>query len=122
MSTNSSLPSLVYGASGSDIDTVWSFGAVADNGNITFNNSDCILDGTQINGSTYADTGPAGGFTTCALKTTNSTLTSKNEMLFCSNITSGTSYNGQAADFEVLVPTDQTLGATETYYLFASLG
>lgn len=122
LSTNSTLPNLVWGASGSDIDTVWTFGSVADNGNLTFNNSDCVLDYTQINGSTYADTGPAGGFTTCALKTQNTTLTSKGQMLFCGNITSGTAYNGQPADFELMVPTDEAVAATETYYFFVNLG
>ncbi len=123
-STNSSLGRIdVVGANGSDIDTAWGFPSSAiDSGVNTFNGSNCTLniDSASISNASYADTGPAGGFITCALKTQNNPV--KAGMLFCTNITyNGTIYSGGHGDFELIVPTAYGPSVTEIYYFYANL-
>lgn len=122
-STNSFINRVnITGASGADIDIAWGFGAVADSGANTFNGSNCSLafDSTYISNASYADTGPAGGFVTCAYKSTSTPA--KNQMFFCSNITyDGLLYNGGKGDFELIVPTAYGIGVTETYYFYVNL-
>ena len=122
-STNSSL--LTFGASGAtgaDIDTAWSFpSATSDSGVNTFSGSGCAvkLGAANVTGASYADTGDPGGFETCAVKTT--ATPAKSEMLFCSFINdTGVAYNGDAANFEMMVPTVYGAGVYETYYFYAS--
>jgi parallel beta-helix repeat protein len=124
VSTNSSLgifPAL--GANGSDIDTAWNLtSAAADSGANTFNNTNCTLDvgSDSVVNSGYADTGPAGGFMTCAVKTAVTPV--KAQMVFCSEIISGgTTWNNGTGDYEVMVPTPEGT-STETYYFYANLG
>ncbi|MBD3210424.1 hypothetical protein GF318_03510 [Candidatus Micrarchaeota archaeon] len=124
LSTNSSLATeYVAGASGSDIDNAWGFTATAsDSGANTFNGTDCDLPvgSATVNDSAYADTGAAGGFRTCAVKATSSPA--KDQMIFCSEIApSGTSWNGLTVNFELMVPTPEAVGSTETYYFYANL-
>jgi hypothetical protein len=46
----------------------------------------------------------------------------KNGFAFCSNITSGgTTWEGGTANYEIMVPTNNGVAATETYYFFADL-
>lgn len=124
LSTNGLLSTFpAAGASGSDIDSAWGFTpADADSGANTYNGTGCSLQfGTEtVSNASFVDTGNAGGFQTCALKTVVSPA--KSEMLFCVNITyNGPIYNGQAGDFEMMVPTPQAAGAFETYYFYLSL-
>ena len=125
VSTNSTLASLaVKGARGTDIDDAWSFASSdADSGNNTFNNTDCIMGigGSFISNASYVDTGAPGGFITCALMANDTITAQKADMLFCSNVTEGTNYNGTAVDFELMVPTVYGTG-TETYYFYVNLG
>ncbi|VVC01554.1 Uncharacterised protein [uncultured archaeon] len=114
----------VSGAIGSDIDVVWGFPAdVIDSGANTFTGVNCNLSlgAVLVNSSSYADTGSAGVFKTCVLKT-KANPTSKSDLIFCSNITSGgQAWNGNPADFELMVPTTYGPTATETYYLYMSV-
>ncbi|NYZ76902.1 hypothetical protein H0O02_01145, partial [Candidatus Micrarchaeota archaeon] len=83
-STNSTLGRIdIAGAAGSDIDIAWGFGSVADNGAATFNGSNCslVFDSTPVSDANYADTGPAGGFRTCAYKMADNPA--KADMMFC---------------------------------------
>jgi hypothetical protein len=124
VTTNSSLSSLsVIGANGSDIDTAWSLASSAtDSGINTFNDTNCTIDigAASVTNASYVDTGAAGGFMTCALK--SSASPAKNEMLFCTEIVpGGTAWNGGTADYEVMVPTPEGPATTETYYFYANL-
>jgi hypothetical protein len=111
------------GALGSEIDSAWGFvSSATDSGTNTFNESDCIMGvgSTFISNASYADTGPAGEFITCALRTNNTGSVTKNDFFFCSNATASTNYRNDPADFEIMVPTDNAVGATETYYFYAN--
>ncbi len=125
LSTDSALtdPTTVSGALGTDIDIAWSLTSSAtDSGNKTFNSTNCTIGiGTEtISNASYADTGSAGGFMTCALK--SATTPTKPDMLFCSSIISGgTLWNGATGDYEVMVPTPEASGTNETYYFYANL-
>ena len=122
-STNNTFSSFsAGGASGSDIDVAWGFGNVSDSGANTFTNPDCniTITGASIANAFYADTGDAGGFETCALKTVQ--VPAKSEMLFCSVINStGVAYNTEPANFEIIVPTAFGPGVYETYYMYMSM-
>jgi parallel beta-helix repeat protein len=124
LSTNGSMSDLsAQGAQGSDIDTAWSLSSSAsDSGANTFTGSNCTvgIGAANVIGAASADTGQAGGFKTCALSTKQVPV--KDEMLFCTSIISGGSiWNGGTGDFEVMVPTPQVAGSTETYYFYANL-
>jgi len=125
VSTASGLNSIgIFAALASDIDTAWGFDPLlADSANNTFTSEDCYFEigGAQVSDAALADTGPSGGFATCAIKTTPAPA--KNQMLFCTNITSGgTLYSGAIGDYELLVPTDAAPSSTETYYFYLNLG
>jgi len=112
----------ISGATGADIDSIWGFGSVADNGTETFNGANCSLEfgSLFIYGADYADTGQPGGFRTCAYK--NAPAPAKPNMLFCAPIhQNGTLYNLQTGDYEMIVPTNSSLGATETYYFYINI-
>ena len=124
LSTNSTIGSFTaFPANGSDIDTAWGFAPVTtDSGTNTFNATNCTMSigSSAVSNAAYADTGQAGGFMTCAIK--SASAPAKAEMMFCSDIISGGSaWNGNPVDFEVLVPTPETYSTTETYYFYANL-
>jgi hypothetical protein len=124
VSTNSSLGSIYAGgATGSDIDNAWSYSSDAtDSGTNTFSSTNCTLDigSASITDASYADTGTAGGFMTCALK--SAVTPAKANMVFCSDIIpGGTTWNNGTGDYEVMVPTPIGPGTTETYYFYANL-
>ncbi|MBD3209784.1 hypothetical protein GF318_00195, partial [Candidatus Micrarchaeota archaeon] len=124
LSTNGSLSDFsALGATGPDIDSAWMFSQNAsDSGTNTFANTNCSLQlgPSNLTGASYADTGPAGGYITCALKT--SSIPAKSNLIFCSEIIdSGTAWDGSTVDYEVMVPTPIGPGETETYYFYANL-
>jgi len=60
-------------------------------------------------------------FNTCAIKNTSGTPV-KNGVAFCTSINSaGSAFNGQSADFELMVATNDTASATETYFFYLEL-
>ncbi|MBD3210870.1 hypothetical protein GF318_05810 [Candidatus Micrarchaeota archaeon] len=125
VSTNSSLvnPNIVLGGTGSDIDNAWNYTATdADSGANTFNQTNCTIDigAETVDNSSYADTGPAGGFHTCAVRLADNPV--KDEMMFCAEIIpGGTTWDGGTGDFELMVPAPEAVGSTETYYFYANL-
>lgn len=124
VTTNSSFATTtVLGANGTNIDTAWNLTSNAsDSGANTFSSANCTLGigSESVANSSYADTGPAGEFITCAIKTVYAPT--KPQMLFCSRIISGgTFWNGGTGDYELMVPTPEGAG-TETYYFYANLG
>jgi len=123
-STNSSLsPLFIIGADGGDIDDAWSFPTTSnDSATQTFNLTNCSLEfGPEtVDNASYADTGYSGGFETCAFK---SRITpSKGNLVFCTQINgTGKLYNNETGNFELIIPTEEGIGVTETYYLYAEL-
>ncbi|MBD3389541.1 hypothetical protein GF415_01135 [Candidatus Micrarchaeota archaeon] len=124
ISTNSSLSMFfIAAATGAEIDSAWSFSpSVSDSGTNTFNLTNCSMDigGADLHGADHADTGPAGGFSTCAFKTVSG-LPAKEEMIFCVNVTDGTLYDGNPGNYELIAPTNDAPNSYETYYFYASL-
>ncbi len=124
VSTNNSLYTFtVFPASASDIDSAWSFTPTAPDSAVnTFDQTNCTLDlgATSIANATYADTGSAGGYITCAIKTVPTPA--KSNIAFCADIEEdGPIWNGDSGDFEVIVPTPTGAGTTETYYFYVNL-
>jgi len=114
----------VSGAQASQIDAAWGFsGLEADSAGSTFNDSSCDI-GIGYSGvfnCTSTDTGAAGGFMTCAIKT-EAAVPAKDDLLFCTRINgSGLAYNGAGADFELMVPTPYGSPGLETYFFYANL-
>ncbi|MBD3398060.1 hypothetical protein GF412_02670 [Candidatus Micrarchaeota archaeon] len=124
ISINSSLSLFfIAAATGAEIDSAWSFSpSVSDSGTNTFNLTNCSMNigGADLHGADYADTGPAGGFSTCVFKTVSGSP-AKNDMLFCVNITNGTLFNGLQGNYEVMAPTNAAPNSYETYYFYANL-
>ncbi len=126
VSTNSTLSPrpFVYAAPATDVDTAWGFDpADSDSGLNTFNESGCnmTIGSSFVEGADYSWTGSTHTFATCAMRLTT-TVASKGQMLFCSNIThGGTLFNGETGDFEILAPTSQNPATYETYYFYIHL-
>jgi hypothetical protein len=123
-STNSTVTDVkLYPADGDDIDAAWSFAHTEpDSGRNTFNQTGCSLTigTTPITNASYADTGQPGGFVTCSFKDT--IAPAKPDMYFCTSIEqSGTFWNGQTGNFELMVPTAFGNNAYETYYFYVNL-
>jgi parallel beta-helix repeat protein len=124
VSTNDSLYNFtVFPATPGDIDSAWSFTPTAsDSAANTFTGSNCTLDigATSIPNSAYADTGSAGGYITCAVKT--KPVPTKPNLAFCAEIEEdGPIWNGDSGDFEIIVPTPIGIGSTETYFFYVNL-
>ncbi len=112
----------VASVAASAVDTAWSFGAASDNATNTLTTSSCAMTvgGIAITGTAGNKTG-AGGFTTCAVD--DGATTTKGDFAFCVNISSaGSLFNGQKGNYELMVPTNKTYGATETYSFWMDLG
>jgi hypothetical protein len=105
------------------IDTAWAFTATdADSAANTFTSSAGVLDITNIaapiTGSAMAVHKSGSSFRTVAIDDGG---TGKDNLAFCTNITSGVNYNAVGAMYEIMVPTNSTSGATETYFFYAEL-
>jgi len=119
--------SAIQEATEADVDSQWSFGAVADNVTETYTGvGSCALVFTDVN-TTLTDTADeivhAGfsTFTTCAFKDIGSPAV-PGDLAFCTAIdTAGTNYNNVTVNYELMVPTDDGVGATETYYFFVEI-
>jgi hypothetical protein len=106
------------------IDNAWGFDAGAsDSATNTFTDDDCNIGigASAVFNCTSVDTGDAGGFRTCSIKT-EAALPAKNDILFCTRINgSGIAYNGENAHFELMVPTPYGVPGLESYYFYANL-
>jgi len=104
------------------VNSVWNFGAATDNATNTYKINTCAVNvaGTAVT-NTAGNTTGVGGFTTCAVAD-QAVPTTKADLAFCVNITqNGNLFNGQPGNYELLVPTNSTLGSTETYYFWVEL-
>lgn len=110
-------------ATGAQVNSAWSLGTVADNATNTFTNSAaCNINMSQAFVSSSARVNHTGLSTywTCAIG--NGINTVKTDFAFCTNITaSGTNWNGEATNYEIMVPTTPGIGTLETYYFYAQL-
>jgi len=109
--------------SANDIDTAWSFGAVADNATNTFDDGPCPVfyfeeQGVTITGAVNATHESSSTFSTCAINDT--AVAAGTDLAFCAMINpSGTNYRGDTAGYELIAPTDaSTPTATTTYFFF----
>ncbi len=103
------------------INSVFGHGAATDNATNTLNDATCSVNvaGTSVT-STGNYTGGGTAFQTCAIQ--DGAATAKSDFAFCVNITgAGNLFNGQTGNYELLVPTNKTLGSTETYYFWLEL-
>ncbi len=111
----------VQAATAAAVDGVWGFGAVTDNAVNTYTSAACGVDvaGTAV--TSAGNTTGVGGFETCVVADGGAPA-AKADFAFCTNITqSGSLFNGQDGDYEVLVPTNETAGSFETYYFWLEL-
>lgn len=107
--------------SAATIDTIWGFGSATDNATNTFTTSTCDLNINSINvtNTATADTGGAA-FETCAVGDGGNAA--KSDVAFCVKIANdGGLFNNRSGDYELLVATDENVGATETYYFWMEL-
>ncbi len=113
--------SLVNGTA-TEVDTAWSFSSSSDSATSTFDSTESVTIGDQtMTGTDAADTGAADGYKTAIVKD-NTTVTSKDDLLFVANIINGGStFNSETHDFEMIVPTNATIGQTEQYYFYVEL-
>ncbi|MEM4336076.1 MAG: hypothetical protein QXY61_03655 [Candidatus Anstonellales archaeon] len=124
-STNGSLYFInLTGALGSEIDTAWNFlPNAADSGTNTFNQQcDITFGAYTIQNAACRPTG-YWNFYTRALKI-YPWLGHKDQMVFCTNITSATSFVDTPVDFELIVPTEYGMGSGppyEIYYFYVSI-
>jgi hypothetical protein len=114
-------------ANGTHINTAWGFTATdADSGNNTFTSMNCNLALAQ---ATITNTGNvthkgSSNFTTCVIRSGIVASGNTGLLAFCTNVkpaANGTNYLGNAANYEIMVPTNNTIGATETYFFYAEL-
>ncbi|MEW6748105.1 MAG: hypothetical protein AB1295_00145 [Candidatus Micrarchaeota archaeon] len=112
----------VQNVSAAEVDTVWGFtGGDIDSAASTLGETCAVtVAGTSVSGSAGETTG-GSAFQSCAVADT-ATPAAKSDLAFCVNITAGGSlFNGQDGDYQLLVPTDETDGNTETYYFWVEL-
>ncbi len=106
-----------------EVDSAFAFGSAPDNATNTYTDASCSLTIDEVVGAiTSTGTSLMGfsSFSNCVVEDTATPTTS--DFAFCSPINgSGTNWNNEAADYEVMVPTNATSGATETYYFFMEM-
>jgi len=111
----------------SKIDAAWTFSGGADLATATYTGtcSDFTFDeqSVTISNAKKAD-GDSGSSTFYSCAINNTAVAYKGDLAFCTsiqNITTGKNYLNQPANFELIVPANDTNGATETYYFYAEL-
>ncbi|MFH2101201.1 MAG: NosD domain-containing protein [Candidatus Micrarchaeota archaeon] len=106
------------------IDNAWGFsGSETDSASNTFIDDSCDIGigGSAVFNCTSVDTGVAGGFRTCSIKT-EAVNPAKDDTLFCTRINAtGVTYNGRSADFELMVPTPHGVPGAEAYYFYTNI-
>ncbi len=120
---------VVESSTDADIETAWTFGAVLDSAANTFNNTGCAMnftgrDTAQTNNADWADHQGSSNFRTCVYRdVTSDFIPTANDLAFCCEISDDdTGYDGATVDYELIVPTNDSPGGTETYYFFVELG
>lgn len=107
------------------VDTAFGLGSTNDNAANTLNISNCTLvlsTGTEQNTTCARHQGNSTFFTAVIVDAGNTT---EADFAFCTNISSTGRWFGSStgvANYELMVPTTPTAGATETYFFYAELG
>ena len=121
-STGSTVSGSASAATGTDINGFWAFGSAADNATNTFSTANCsmtLTNGVVTNTANVSHKG-SSVYQTCAMFIGGTSA--KSNMFFCTAInTSGVAFNGQNANYELMVPTNSSASATEVYYFYAEL-
>ena len=103
-----------------DVDTQFGFtGTDADSANNTLNET-CSVDLLQsgvISGAPAVNL--ISGYQTCVLD--NGAVADEADFAFCVDIGTANNYNGESANYEIMVPTSDGPSDTETYYFFVEL-
>src|SRR5208283_510623 len=94
------------------VDTVWGFGTSSDNAANTLTSTcNIYVGGVNVTGTAGNTTG-LGTFNTCALSAA-ATPTTKSDLAFCVNIApAGTLFNNGTGNYQLMVPTNKTVGTT----------
>lgn len=103
-----------------DVDTVWSFGSAADNAANTYTDTThtIVLD----DAGSITTTGTTLDSTFVNYVIGDGTESAEDDFAFCSDIdNAGTNYDGESANYEIMVPTSNGSTDTETYYFYAEL-
>jgi hypothetical protein len=105
----------------SAIDTMWGFNVSdSDSAANTLTDSACAITIGGIPITTVGNTTGLGGFKTCAVS--DNATAAKSDFAFCTDIASaGTLFNNQTGNYELIMPTNSTVGGTETYYAWLDL-
>jgi len=126
VSTNTNFPwaSVVEGTD-ANIETAWSFGSVIDSAALTYSQANCALVFTGIAAAStdqadYVDHHNST-FNTCVFS--DGSVAVPDDLAFCVAINqTGQNYQGTPANYEMIVPANDSAGATETYYFYIELG
>jgi hypothetical protein len=105
-----------------DVDTAFGFTAGdADSAANTYTDASCPLTINEVAGAiTSTGTTLLSGFDNCVLG--DGIEAAEGDFAFCTEINdAGTNWNSEAANYEIMVPTTETAGATETYYFYVEL-
>lgn len=103
---------------GAAIDTAYSWTTGSDLGDLTYTGAAGAITFSGVTAITTADS--------VALEGSSSfddvVVTDTTNLAYCTDIdNAGTNYNGEAAQYEVMVPTSDAVDATTTYYFFVEL-
>jgi hypothetical protein len=104
-----------------DVDSVWGFSSGSDRAVDTFNDQDTFTIGEQtMTNAPAVITGDDTKSDYLTAITNDGANSAKNDFQFVVGIINdGTTFNGETHDFEMMVPTDETVG--ETYYFYVEL-
>jgi hypothetical protein len=115
-------------ATGDNINTAWGFTATdADSGNNTYRSSNCSFNFSQATVTNTSNVSLQGSsnFNSCVIKSSGTIAAGTTGfMAFCTRIqprSTGLNYKGQPANYEIMVATNNTALATETYFFYAEL-
>ncbi len=102
----------------------WDFSSGSDTAVLTFTDSDTFIIGntTMTTAPAAATCGTTGYKTGIVVDVVNTSIVDTDNFLFVVNIQNdGTTFNNGTHDFEMIVPTNDTVGETETYYFYVEL-
>jgi len=120
VSTNGTMTfTTLSAATATGINTAFALGSAADNATNTFTNATCNISFVQGPVNNTANTTTTGGFNTCAI---TSGGTAKDNYAFCTALNStGQNYVGQTVQYQLIVPTNNSVNATETYFFYLEI-
>ena len=113
--------SLVEATTALGIDLIWGFGSAVDNATNTYDTTTNFdFNGVAVGPTPAIDVQSSSTFLSGAVDF--GAEAAKTDFAFCANISgSGTNYNGTAANYEIMAPTNPAASTYETYYFFVEL-